>query len=64
MNASHVVVDTRDGYMFWRDRNGKHFDSAGARQFADQRNAEYTDPVYKREQPVYQVFALIGQANP
>lgn len=59
MNASHVVVDTADGYMFWRGADGKHFDKRAAAEFARARNA-----AMKPEHRTYQVFALIEQANP
>ena len=53
MHATHVVVDTRDGYTFWNDSTGQLFDQARATSFAGQRNAER-----KPEHRTYQVFAL------
>lgn len=54
MHASHVTVDTLDGYTFWRDANGEMFTGATAQAFAEQRNAE-RKPEYRS----YQVFSLV-----
>jgi len=51
--ASHVVVDTHDGYTFWRGADGEMFDAASAAAFAAVRNAEM-----KPEHQLYRVFAL------
>lgn len=50
MHATSVVVDTRDGYTFWKDANGQLFNIDTARRFADIRNETEWDR--------YQVFAL------
>jgi hypothetical protein len=51
--ASHVVVDTQDGYTFAKGADGNLFTAATAAAFAAQRNAEMK-PQYRS----YQVFAL------
>lgn len=53
MNATHVVVDTWDGYTFWRDADNELFLHASAIEFANKRNAELARPGQ------YKVFALI-----
>jgi hypothetical protein len=50
MHPTSVVVDTRDGYTYYRDANGRLFDLDAARRFADIRNETEWDR--------YQVFAL------
>ena len=54
MTASHVAVDTRDGYIFWQDSEGL-FDQERAQAFADERNAGMRVP-YNTS---YQVYALV-----
>lgn len=49
---THVAVDTRDGYVFYRGQDGELFNSDSARKFADKRNAEL-------KQPTYYVFGLV-----
>jgi hypothetical protein len=49
--ASHVVVDLRDGYTFWRDSSGRLFTAAEAAAFAAVRN---------EDRPDYRVFALVA----
>ncbi len=53
MHATHVVVDTRDGYTIWRGKDGKLFDRQSARQSADECNAGM-----KPEHQLYKVFRL------
>lgn len=53
MNATHVVIDTHDGYTFWRDSEGNLFDQAAAAMFAQQCNREM-----KPEHRKYRVFTL------
>jgi hypothetical protein len=53
MHASHVVVDTRDGYTFWKDADGELFTLDTAHRFAMVRNHELIDPTQ------YHVFALV-----
>lgn len=57
MYASHVVVDTHDGYTFAKGADGELFDAETAAAFADQRNAEM-----KPEHQLYEVFALVDTA--
>ena len=52
--ATHVVVDTHDGYTFWQGADGELFDGTAARAFAAQRNAEM-----KPEHRKYEVFSLV-----
>lgn len=52
--ASHVVVDTLDGYTWWRDKYGKMFDERTAADFARKLNNEC-----KPEYRTYQVFRLV-----
>jgi hypothetical protein len=40
VHATHVVVDTIDGYTFWQGADGKLFGQAAAEAFASARNAE------------------------
>jgi hypothetical protein len=54
MNASHVVVDTQDGYTFAKGADGNLFTAATAAAFAAQRNAEMK-PQFRS----YRVFALV-----
>lgn len=54
--ATHVVVDERDGYTFWRDHAGVLFDGEAARGFASARNAGM-----KPEHARYRVFALVAE---
>lgn len=51
--ATHVVVDTTDGWTFWKDENGKLFNEQSATAFAEARNAEMK-PQYRS----YKVFRL------
>lgn len=41
VSPTHVVADTRDGFVFSRDSQGRPFTEASARQFADERNDGY-----------------------
>lgn len=38
MEPTHVVVDTRDGYVFWRDGSGELLTADSAAKLADKRN--------------------------
>ncbi len=58
MFASHVVVDTIDGYTFRAGSDGVLFTEATATAFAAERNAEMK-PQYRS----YQVFALVPAAG-
>jgi hypothetical protein len=57
--ASHVVVDTHDGYTWWRGGarhgGGAMFTAETAAAFAAGRNAEM-----KPEHALYRVFALVA----
>jgi hypothetical protein len=57
VHASHVVVDTRDGAVFWQGRDGKLFDSAAAEAFALEKNQ-----ALKPEYQSYAVFRLTARA--
>jgi hypothetical protein len=57
-HATHVVVDTKDGYTFWKGGDGELFRYEGAREFAEHRNAEM-----KPEHRSYLVFALRATAE-
>lgn len=50
---SHVVVDTRGGYVFRSDASGELFDLPRAEAFAELRNREM-----RPERRSYRVFAL------
>ena len=52
--ASHVVVDTQDGYMFWVDQDGHLMDAGTAAVFAAVQNG-----LMKPEHRGYRVFALV-----
>ena len=52
-HATHVVVDTRDGYTFWRNPKGVLFDEHEAVLFAQTRNAGLPPKLR-----IYHVFAL------
>jgi hypothetical protein len=54
MRASHVVVDTRDGYIFWRGADGKLFTQETACAYA--RMAHTYDKKGSRNS--YRVFEL------
>lgn len=54
MHATHVIVDTIDGYVFWKGSDGEFFTAETAQEFADHRNAEM-----KPEYRSYQVFTLV-----
>jgi hypothetical protein len=47
MNPEFVVVDTADGYLFFRDFDGKPFTEGAAFEFTDVRNYEQKIPTYK-----------------
>lgn len=51
---SHVVVDTKDGYVFSSDSNGTLDSHERAMAFRDERNAEM-----KPEHQSYEVYALV-----
>lgn len=51
--ATHVVVDTKDGYTFWAGSDGELFDCTSAAAFAANRNA-----AMKPEHRSYMVFRL------
>ena len=55
--ATHVVVDTQDGYTFAKGSDGELFGEATATAFAAARNAEM-----KPEYRTYRVFALVPPA--
>lgn len=40
---THIVVDTKDGFVFSRDRYGNLFDEENATRFAEIRNHELPD---------------------
>lgn len=57
--AAAVVVDTKDGYTFWRGSDGVLFTAGTAEQFATHRNAEM-----KPEHRSYRVYALVPAGGP
>jgi len=56
MQASHVVVDTADGYTFRAGSDGELFTKVTAAAFAGRRNAERDEC---GRPCTYQVFALV-----
>lgn len=43
---THIAIDTRDGYVFWRDSDGKFFDGSTGQRFINSRNREQHEPTY------------------
>lgn len=54
MEPTHIVVDTRDGYLYRAPSDGVLFTAATARAFAESRNAEM-----KPEHRTYAVRRLV-----
>jgi len=46
MQPSHVVVDTRDGYVFWRGGDGALFNKQTADTYAAIQNTALNHPIY------------------
>jgi hypothetical protein len=59
VHPSHVVVDTRDGYVFRTDSDEYLFDAETAAAFAKRRN-----PQLNPELGSYWVFKLVPEASP
>lgn len=45
--ATHVVIDTRGGFIFWRDEYGQEFNTVRAIEFAHARNQMLVQPTYR-----------------
>lgn len=58
MAPTHVVVDQRDGYVFWRSADRQLFTHMTAQQFASSRNAELKNP--PQHFTTYKVFQLVS----
>lgn len=58
VEPTHVVVDTADGAMFWKDVDGL-FDEASAKAFAAERNAAMLPG-----RRTYRVYTLLPLLRP